>query len=331
MRLVSWLCAVLSGLCLSGCGDRQASIDAALTLAEKLYPGRLELFDSHLQQGNYAVTLAVKGDPFTRIRFDIDRDPSQCRVRSHCEQRLRSAYAEGIAAGAKLKALNAAFPACGVTMLAVHEARVTSAFRTIIELDLDPANQQPGLDRLAPCVSAFRAALPLDVVPEQRRLSLRILTPGRNGPAIARSPVTFESRLDDARQDEPSYMISIAPEARTTSAGDLRIYANFLSRPELRDQLAEAARKALAADGQGGHVPTMTFLNETRLDPSRLDVIRTYILACSIYEPGKGPCREDIAVRLHHDLASGKSSDAQVFHDVRNQHGRLDLPPLPGR
>jgi len=160
---------------LAGCGDRQGSIDAAMTLAEINYPGQLELYDTHLQKDHYDVVLAIKGDPVTRIRFGVDRDPAQCRSGAHCEERLRSAYETGVASGAKLKALDQALRECGVTALGIDDTHITPAFRTIVELDLDPADQQPALDRLTPCIATFRQALPPDASPAQLSLKLRVL------------------------------------------------------------------------------------------------------------------------------------------------------------
>lgn len=114
--LALWLCA-----CLSACADRQAAIDAATALVEAAYPGQLELVGTHLQKDHYDVVFAIRGDPFIRIRFGVDRDASRCRPASPCEDRLHRAYANGTAAGAKLRALNAAFPRCGVVPLAVQD------------------------------------------------------------------------------------------------------------------------------------------------------------------------------------------------------------------
>lgn len=112
--LALWLCALLSA-----CADRRAAIEAATALVEAAYPGQLELVDTHLQKDHYDVVFAMRDDPFTRIRFGVDRDASRCRPASPCEDRLHRAYAAGVSAGAKLRALNAAFRRCGVVPLAV--------------------------------------------------------------------------------------------------------------------------------------------------------------------------------------------------------------------
>ncbi|TCP36582.1 hypothetical protein [Sphingomonas sp. BK235] len=327
MKRAGWLGAILPGLILSGCGDRQGSIDAAMALAEAVYPGQLELLDSHLKKGQYAVTMGIKGDPLTRIGFDIDPDPAHCRIGTRCEERLRRAYAAGVAAGVKMKVLNAVLPACGVRMLGVQESEITPAFRTIVELDLDPADPQPGLNRVTPCIAAYRAAMPADA--RDDHLAFRILLP--NGAPAKSAPLTFERQLEGARNDEPSYMISVAPDAASLSASQLRLYAWFLSAPERRDRLADAARAALAAERRQGHVPRLAQFHGTRLDPRRLDVVRTYVLACSVRERGKGPCRTDMAVRLRYDLRTGATSEPAILHDIRDAKGQIVLPELPGR
>ena len=140
---------------LAGCADRGGSIEAAEALAEANYPGQLELHATALQKDHYDVIFAVKGDPITRIRFGMDRDPANCRQASPCEARLRKAYAEGIAAGRWLKAANRAFRRCGVPLLAVEGAG-PATHMLVVELDLGEADQQPALDRLQSCVEAFR-------------------------------------------------------------------------------------------------------------------------------------------------------------------------------
>lgn len=326
-----WLCAVLAGLALSGCADRQGSVDAATALAEAVYPGQLELFDTHMQKDHYDVTFAVKGDPFTRVRFGVDPDPGRCRLNTPCEERLRRAYATGMAAGAKLKALNAALEACRVTVLGMHDSHITTDFTTVIELDLGAEDQQPELDRLTQCVAAFRAGLPEDAAPGLAALRLRILLPGARGPAASKLPLTFETRLDGSRTDEINFLIGIGPDETGFRAEDLRINPNFFIGSDLRERLAEEARRTLAGTAEGGFVPKMSFLNGTRLDPQRRDVLRTYILACSEREAGQGPCKTDIAVYLRYDLAAGAVTERAVLRDIGSGLGNLTPPELPGR
>ena len=148
---------------------------------------------------------------------------------------------------------------------------------------------------------------------------------------IMGAPLTFERQLEGARNDEPSYMISVPPDAASLSASQLRLYAWFLSAPERRDRLADAARAALAAERRPGHVPRLAQFHGTRLDPRRLDVVRTYVLACSVRERGKGPCRTDMAVRLHYHMRTGETSEPAILHDIRDAKGQIVLPELPGR
>lgn len=321
-----WLCA-----CVSACADRQAAIDAATALAEAAYPGQLELVGTHLQKDHYDVVFAIRGDPFTRIRFGVDRDASRCRPASPCEDRLHRAYADGTAAGAKLRALNAAFPRCGVVPLAVQDEGLGPGFTAVIELDLALQDQQPALDRLTPCIAAFRSVLPPVATPEQQSLKLRILLPEPGGAARAPALLTLDTTLADARSDEISFLTGIGPEADRIPAESLRVHPAFLSGRTMRDRLVDAAETALAGDPGGGQVATLAFPTGTRLDPQRLDVIRSYILACSTVRKGQGPCRTDIAVRLRHDLGAGEVIPEAIIRDIRDAQGNLRLSPLPGR
>lgn len=328
-RLLSGLWALLAAGGLTGCADKRGSVEAATALAEAVYPGQLELFDTHMQKAHYDVVFAVKGDAFSRVRLAVDSDPAQCRPGTPCEDRLRRAYTEGTQAGAKLKALNAALPGCGATLLAVHGNEVSPTFRAVVEMDLDPADQQPALDRLTPCIAAFRAALPADATDEQRRLNLRIfLSDGGKAPP---SPVTFETPLDRDRSNAPSYMASVAPDETALSPSGLYLYANYLANSGLREQLGKAAQAVLDELGEQGHVPPQPLVGGTKIDPVRLDVIRAYVLACSVNEAGKGPCKTDIAVRFRYDLNSGAVSEQEILHDIHDERRTLRLPDLPGR
>ncbi|MFV0625433.1 hypothetical protein ACBY01_15670 [Sphingomonas sp. ac-8] len=322
--------AGLVALALGGCGDREGSERAALALSEAVYPGEFAFYDSYLQKGYYDVALVKKGDPLTRLRFAIDAEPAECRIGTACEQRLRRARADAVASAIKIKALNAGFGECGVPMLGIHDGRITSAFRTIVELDLDPADQQPGLDRLTPCVSGFRRALPADADEAPGTLALRILRPV-GGRTTAPVPLTLDSRLPAKRADEPSYHIAIAAGQDRAQAADLRLDVHYVSGSGLDDKLADIARQALAKDPLGGRVPNHALNWQLKLDPQRLDVIRTYVLACSTHTPGKGPCQTDIAVRMRYDLAKGAASELAVIRNARGAHGSVDLPEMPGR
>ncbi|WP_336969791.1 hypothetical protein [Sphingobium aromaticiconvertens] len=243
--------------------------------------------------------------------------------------RLRSAYANGVAAGAKLKALDQALRKCSVTALGIDETYITPAFRTIIELDMDPAAPQPSLDRLTPCIAAFRQALPPDATSAQHSLALRILPIKTTG--TVPTSLTFETRLASDRADEVSYLANLGPADGHLSAAKLRLNPHYLKDDVLRARLIQAARRTLDDDPAGGHVPQLSFLSETQLDPQRLDVIRTYVLACSKHEPGKGPCKTDIAVRMRYDFQSREVSEQMVLRHIRDERGRMTLPELPGR
>lgn len=332
MRLAArWLLALGLVALLSACADRQGAIDAATELVEAAYPGQLELVGTQLQKDHYDVIFTIKGDPFTRIRFGVDRDASRCRPGSACEARLHRAYAAGVAAGIKLRALNAGFSRCGVVPLGIQDSDNASGFTAVVELDLAVQDQQPALDRLTPCIAAFRSALPAGATPEQRSLKLRILLPKSGEAARAPSLLTFETKLAGSRRDDISFLTGIGPDANRVLAENLRVDPAFLSAEKMRDKLANAAQRALAGDPGGGHVPKLAFPTGARLDPQRLDVIRSYILACSAARKGQGPCRTDIAVQLRHDLGTGEVTPEAIIRDIRDAQGNLRLPPLPGR
>lgn len=89
----------------SGCMTQaQDARQAAAALAEAVYPGRLEVIGASTRVGfdyGQRVVLGVRGDPVTRIRLSVDKDPSRCRVGKPCETRLREAYALAISQTAR--------------------------------------------------------------------------------------------------------------------------------------------------------------------------------------------------------------------------------------
>lgn len=331
MRFAGWSMGCLALGALSGCGDRDGSIKAALALAEVNYPGQLELQDAHLQKDHYDIVLAIKGDPVTRIRFGIDRDPADCTPASACEERLKRAYVNGVAAGIKLKALDQGFRQCGVPVLGLNSDAITTAFTAVIELDLDAEAQQTGLDRLTPCIAAFRQALPAQASPQLRSVALRISLPSGNVPAEAPSPLTFEARLSAKRQKDVSYLVGLKAEDVRADSAALRLYPHYISASALDRRLAEIAQRALADDPHGGHVPEYPLTWSLQLDPRRLDVIHTYVLACSEHKAGEGPCGTDMAVSMRYDMTRDTASDLAVVRGIRDEPGSIALPPLPGR
>lgn len=331
MRLAHFAAIAAGALLLTGCGDRQGSIDAAVTLGEAVFPGQLELFDAHLTSNQYAVIFTRKGDAFSRIRLFVDPDPAQCRVGTHCERQLRTAYANGTAAGAKLKAMAQTLPPCGIAILGVDAGKLDPSFRTDIELAMDTADQQPALDRLSTCIAAFRAALPADATPAQRGLSLSILLPRPNKAVPPDLAPSFEKSIGRSRMGETRYLIFAPPEEAQLQASKLRLHPAHLLEPDIRDRLAAIARDVLSAQRQPGHIQHYVEFHDTKLDPQRLDVLRTYVLACSVHERGKGPCKTDLAVRMRYDMTTGEASDIAILRDIRDTQGSLRLPPLPGR
>lgn len=300
----------------------QPAADAAMALAEATHPGKLEFHSSEQQDGAHIVTLAIKDDPITRIRFDMGSDPADCQTGTACEQRFRNAYDEGLAAGIKLAAVNEAMQSCKVRPVAVEGSAGTPQFRLVVERDLHSGQAQQQLDELTACLSDFRNALPDNASTQQRSIALRILQPAEDTPA-ATGLLTFETRLPASRQDDVSYLIGAGPEDTTLTTTQLRLDPVYLQADEQRKRFSEAARHAL---GETGHVPDNAIPWQTQLDPQQPQLLHTHILACS--NPGNGakPCQADMAVRLRYDLSSDTVSNPEVLHDVVDAQGWITLP-----
>lgn len=311
---------------LSGCTGRDAATDAAMMLAEANYPGQLELFDSQRQKDNYRVILAPKGDAVTRISFVVDPDPAKCVPGSRCEGRFRKAHDEGFAIGEKVKALEAALGRCGVITRGLESSDIVADFRTVVELDLLISNQQSALDRLTPCIAAFRSALAQDALPAIRAVQFRIIANrAPSDPALLR----FELPVGEIPVDQPSYLLGLDDDDTTADQSKLRLAPDYLRRSGTNDRLADIARRSLA--GGSSTVPAQSAPYGTRLDPDRRDILRSYILACSKTDASGRRCRTDIAVAIRYDLSSGQASDIQILRNIRTDRGAVELPPLIGR
>lgn len=313
---------LLATLSASAAFASQPATDAAMALAEANHPGQLEFHSSEQQGQTRTVTLSVKDDPITRIRFDMDNNPADCKTGTACEQRFIKAYDEGIAAGIKLQAVNQAMHSCKVRPLAVESAGETTQFRLVVERDLHSGQAQQQLDELTACLSDFRNALPDDASTQQRSIALRILQPAGDTPE-ATGLLTFETRLPASRQNEVSYLLGAGPEDSTLTTAQLRLDPAYLTADEQRKRFGEAARSAL---GEQAHVPDNAIPRQTQLDAQQPQLLHTHILACSEVNQGAEPCQADMAVRLHYDLSTNTVSESVVLKDVVDEHGQVRLP-----
>ncbi|MDJ0275903.1 hypothetical protein QLH51_03685 [Sphingomonas sp. 2R-10] len=328
-RLGTWLAAGATLLGVGGCAGGQAATNAAMALAEAHHPGRLEPFATRRLKDRYRVILAIRGDPVTRIAFDMDADPATCRLGSPCDRRFLRAYDHGVLAGDKVNALDAALRDCGIKALGIEGGDVVVDFRTVIELDLPTDDQQSVLDRLTPCIAAFRRGLSAQAPDATRALRLRILAPD---PARASVPLRFEIPAEAGEAAVPSFLIGLAASDAAVSAAMLRLDPDWLRRSGVRNRLARIAQSALDDAPGGGTVPPVVVAWGTKLDARRLDTIRTYILACSgPRRAGTGACRADLAVRMRYDLDRNAASEIAVTGDIRDERGGVFLPELPGR
>lgn len=312
---------LLATLSASSVFASQQATDAAMTLAEAHYPGQLEFHSSEQRGEVQEVILAKKGDPFTRIRFEMDADPANCKTGTDCEQRFLNAYEEGTAAGTKLKAVNQAMHTCKVRPLAVEGAPGVTQFRLVVERDLHSDQAQQQLDELTQCLSDFRDALPEKATAQQRSISLRVLIP--SGDAMqGTDQLTFETRLPESRKGEVSYLLGAGPQDRSLTTAQLTLDPAFLNADEQRKRFNDAARSALKDEA---HVPDDSIPWYSQLDPRQPGILNTHVLACSEHQRGE-PCQADMAVRLRYDLKNDTITAEEVLRDVVNAQGVVKLP-----
>lgn len=311
---------------LTACADRDGAIRAARELAEASYPGQLELYDTRLQKDHYDIILAIRGDPITRIRFAMDRDPARCQPGTPCEERLHRAYATGVADGARLKALNHVFRQCGVPLLAVDGAD-RQIRRMVVELELGETDQQPALDQLSACVQQFRA-----IDGDAEPIHFHILRRKPHGPAAMPDLVTFETGMPEEYRAEAGYLVSALPGQPRIAQEKLRIDSDHVRNGAVAKPLQAAARDWLATQVPGAELPEHPAHAEIRLDPHRLDIVRVWLMACGQpAERGNGRCTQDLAVRIAFDMQTGEAGEWLLLRIAPEKGEPLRLPALPGR
>lgn len=305
----------------SGCmAQAQDARQAAAALAEAVYPGRLEVIRATTRVGfDYGqdVVLGVRGDPVTRIRLSVDKDPSQCRVRTPCETRLREAYAFAIPQAEEVRALERAFRSCGVALLAVSDVRygitpdrpASVSASLVVETPLDQG-AEPATARLTTCMDRYAAERPQ--TPWATRdvtLGLRVLPQGRR-PAAAPAPLTFEAEIPRSRWDQPAYALTLSRRDTTTTPTAWRLHAYPTYDARLKDDIERQARRWLRSQGAAARLQPGEPVRPVALASGRLDAVRAEVGVCS--GRGSGPCRPDQRVRLTYDLSTGQASNFEL-------------------
>lgn len=326
---------------LVGCGEnKQASVEAAERLAERLYPGRLEIYDTRWrldEDRGHDVVFAIKGDPVTRIRLAVDKDPAACVAASPCEDRFRAAYEEGVARAGELRAIERSFRACGTPVLSIDELRLqqppkspqTLAVRVTLAMELTTATRAAAEAQLATCVAGFgreRAGLPWS--DRGAYVTAQIIPAAQSGEIAPPEPLTFEARPPTGEKNAAFYAQPFKLEGETAMALPLRFAPRYSEFRKLENEIAaraEAFLREAGLDKAGGQ----GLVFRATLDPVRVDVIRGYVLACSV-KPEKPPCRADVAVRFRHDFSSGETAEFELLRDIRDARNVIFLPPLPG-
>lgn len=316
---------------LAGCGQgREEAGEAAMALAEAIYPGKLELHGVYLKKGYYETVLAVPADPVTRVRLDMDRNPANCLPGTQCETRLRKAYATGIALGQEIKALDATFRDCGVPVLSVtqHGSLVPTVTQQVTN-----QNQNDVLNRIAACATGLRDTNQGEHWWRDRRhMRILIASDTRQRTVGRPDPLSFEATMPGHLRDQPAYSAQITFEDDKTMTR-LQFAPFYDLKKKITETIEKAATGFLRSQPDKVVVETMPMLWDTELDPERIDVVRTWMLACTEATREKeGPCRRgDVGLRVEYDFVRHEVLKMERVTLNRDQHGSVQFPPLPAR
>ncbi|GEM_PF-1899420 len=333
-RLFYGALLLLGLLHLAGCGSgREQAEKAAMELAEALYPGQLELYATHWQKANYEVIFAIKGDPVTRIRLAMDRNPADCKPGTSCEKWLRMAYESGIALGAELKALDKAFSSCSIPVLAVDWFGGKAHLVPIVNVLLSNKNQTSVFDKLNQCVTHFRN----DNHQAQwwnDRSTIRIILASndKQQETSKPDPLRFENSIPGFLQSSPAYSMVFRLDGGNVEAGALRFEPFHELKQKIIQTIEKDATRFLNKQADRPTLETSVILWKTQLDPQRVDVIHTYLLACTDKALNDKRClKGDVALRVKYDIGKHQVLEVRRMPLERDKSGSAIFPPLPSR
>lgn len=327
--LMACLCALLI---LPACAGRKEAETVALDLAERLYPGALEVHGSQLQKNYYAVTLAVKGDPVTRIRLHMTSDLMDCAAGNPCEDSFRQAYETGLARGIELKSIDTAFRSCGLPALSAESYTDGPGLIPVIATPLTDASEANLIRRLTECAHLYATTLQENGRrPHQATLNLRLLRITGTPPPPPPEALGFHHTIPADLLTAPSYMLSFSYTDTAAEPGALIFSPLFRLRQQMAEQAAAAARHM--QDAGDLTLPPQLFLTQMTRDPDRIGLVHAYLTACTpaAMQPNR-PCQSpDAAIRISHDFDTGNVTAHDVLRHVGSRSGLPDLPPLPAR
>lgn len=331
--LYGWLSALLV-LPAAGHASRQAASEAALQLAEAIYPGQLELQATYLRKGFYEVVLTPHGDTITRIRLAMDPDPANCRLGTRCETRLRRAYTLGMAQGQEIRALDAAFRACGMPILAVEQPGGAATFVPVIAHPLNSENRAQVAQAVAACATGYRdasRAQPWWAERQAMRVTVASLPQGRaqlDPPA----PLTSDVQVPTALQAVPAYAFSIALDGPAASVNHIAFAPFRALQDRIQQDIRTAADRFARDQDDDLQQEAVSLLRQTRVDPQQVDLIDTYILACTpAARQGRRCARGDVALHVRYDLGKSQVVDIARLPLARDALGSPLLPPFPAQ
>lgn len=322
--------ALIAAMVLAPAGARAASpsaADAALQLADALYPGELEVHDTHLRKGYVEVVLAPKGDPVTRIRLAMDPDPADCRLGTPCETRLRRAYAQGIAQGQEMRTLEAAFRACGMPILAVEEPGSAAFYTPVLHASLTQDKRQQVTQDVAACAAEFRAQAQ-DQPWWATRTGMRVLL--TDAVATPPAPLTVDAAVPAAWQRAPAYAAIVAFDATGATVRELAFAPWRAFTAQMQETVTTATDRFLRRERGDIQRETVPTLRQTRLDPDNVDVVSTYLLACTpAARRGERCLRGDVALDVRYDVRKDSVIEIRRVPFERDRLGSPELPPRP--
>lgn len=312
--------------------SREEAARAALQLAESIHPGKLELLSTHLRKGGYyEIVLGLRGDAVTRIRFDMDRDPADCRLGTRCEERFRRSYDNGVALGQELQALDAALRGCGLPALAVIRPGGSGGVVPVVSAKLDDSTEPAVRKTLTGCMQDFRDA-GHDAPWWRDRQVMRAIVLGNRDvpPQAAPAPLHWDSQVPDALLLDTAYGVRVALDTPAVSLGGWQLQSMSPLRDKIKDTVVKAAQGYLRDQPDGLVLESSPVLRETTLAPPGLDRVHTYVMACTpAARQGRRCARPDVLLRVAYDLDRHAVTDIQRQALERDHLGSPQLPPLP--
>lgn len=324
-------------LLLGGCGVLSTKNDRkrAAELAERQYPGVLDVVSARTlfpQTGGSEVSFSVADDADAVVRLRIDAAAGTCGQRA-CDRALDEAVTRGRSQAGALRRMRSAFTACGYEAIALSQDLATpwiaaaptnaTITRLLAEVGACVRRWSPARDETGTPTAARSVTVNI-VAPDLARDLARGRPAGK--PSWPTAMRMTDGKLLAALSERPYYSATYTVRDGTVDAasGTASVFRPWAYQRAFATTVQDAVGGWLHASDPRAEV--RTYQGFWRLEPGTVDRFRGYVLFCD-HPGGERPCLGDHAVAVTTDPKGNPIGEFRMIRDVREDGGRIRLPP----